>query len=246
MLTLPAVAGAAESAASPQQPKPNRVELIGRAVSGSRILVTVRGRADATIDVLIVGVIHGNERAGLPIVRRLARMTPPRRVRYWIVESINPDGMRRNTRQNARGVDLNRNFPWRWRGGGRPFDTYYPGRSRASEPESRAMLRLIRRVRPDVTIWYHQHARMVIRPAGRWRQALGRTYERASGLAMREYPVRGLRGTAATWQEAEQRLSLALVVELPPGRLSRTSVAQHAEAVRRTAIAASRDSVVAR
>jgi protein MpaA len=220
-----------------------RVERIGTSASGAPISVVVRGRGDADIDVLVVGAIHGSERAGMPIVARLQRTLPPRRVRYWLLPALNVDGVRRGSRQNARGVDLNRNFPYRWRGGGRAFDVYYPGRARASEPETRAMLRLVRRVRPDVTIWYHQHARMVIRPQGRWRQALARTYERASGLAMRDYPVRGLRGTAATWQEAEQRRSLALVVELPAGRLARAAEARHADAVRRTAIAAIFDGV---
>ncbi len=220
-----------------------RVERIGTTVDGRPITVTVRGRADADIDVLVVGVIHGNETAGVPIVRMLDRALPPRRVRYWTIRELNMDGARRGTRQNARGVDLNRNFPGAWRGGGRPFDTYYPGRRAASEPETRALLALVRRVRPDATVWYHQHANMVIRPNGVWRQALARAYERASGLAMKRYPDTGLCGTAAMWQEREFRRSLALVVELPAGRVPAGSVTRHADAIRRLAIAASLDDV---
>ena len=220
-----------------------RVETLGATSRGTPIRVLVRGRRDADIDVLVVGAIHGTETAGLPVVRTLARALPPRRVRYWLVSTINPDGVRRHSRQNARGVDLNRNFPHRWRPMGRPFDTYYPGRAARSERETRILMALVRRVRPDVTVWYHQHARMVIRPEGRWRQRLARTYERASRLAMRRYPVAGLRGTASSWQHAEQRRSLALVVELPAGRLGAASVARHADAVRRIAIAATFDAV---
>src|SRR5688572_15770749 len=98
------------------------------------------GDPDAPVRVLVVGSIHGNETAGHAVVRRLARTAPPAGVQLWLVESANPDGVRRGTRQNARGVDLNRNFPFRWAGGGRPFDTYYPGRAPASEPETRARM----------------------------------------------------------------------------------------------------------
>ena len=65
---------------------------------------------------------------------------------------------------------------------------------------------------------------MASRPDGAWRQALGRAYERASGLAMRHYPITGLRGTAASWQQQELVRSLALVVELPAGRLGADAV----------------------
>ncbi|MCB0877589.1 MAG: succinylglutamate desuccinylase/aspartoacylase family protein [Thermoleophilia bacterium] len=240
-MLVPGVAAAADEPAA--NVVPQHREKIGVTAAGRAIYVTVRGRSDAAVDVVVVGVIHGNERAGLPIVQRLLGAGVPRSVRYWLLPALNIDGQRRNTRQNARGVDLNRNFPYLWRGGGRPFDVYYPGRSRASEPETRAYMRLVQRVHPDATIWYHQHARMVIRPDGRWRQALARVYERASGLAMRRYPVTGLRGTASTWQQAEQRRALALVVELPAGRLSRAAVGRHADAVRRLALAAWRDDV---
>ena len=38
-----------------------------------------------------------------------------RGIDLWIVENMNPDGYAAHTRQNADGVDLNRNFPWHWR-----------------------------------------------------------------------------------------------------------------------------------
>lgn len=220
-----------------------RVERIGTTAQGRPITVVARGRRDADIDVLVVSGIHGNERGGGPIVRQLQRELPPRRVRWWLVAGLNVDGMRRDTRQNARGVDLNRNFPFDWRGGGRPFDTFYPGPRAASEPETRAVLGLVRRVRPDLTLWYHQHARLVDQPSGAWRVALARIYARWSQLPLRSGVFGRLHGTATSWQHHEQPRSAAFVVELPAGTPGATAVARHLVAIRRTSIAAAHDDV---
>src|SRR4051794_24542996 len=135
--------------------------LAGHSVQGREIQAVRTGDPAAPRTVLAVGDVHGDEQAGRAVIRELRRRTPPAGVQVWTVASANPDGEAHGTRQNARGVDLNRNFPHRWRGGGRPFDVYYPGARAASEPETRAMRRLIRRLRPDVTVWFHQHLRLV-------------------------------------------------------------------------------------
>ncbi|MCW2923549.1 MAG: murein peptide amidase [Thermoleophilia bacterium] len=227
-------------------PASSSVVQFGRSAAGHPIRVARHCAADATVDVLVVGVIHGNETAGLPVVSRLAHTPPPPHTCLWLLAALNPDGVRRGTRHNARGVDLNRNFPTGWRGGGRPFDTYFAGRARASEPETRAAMAAVRRIRPDATVWYHQHLAAVLTPALPWRVALARVYERVSGLAMRSYTSTGgppTTGTASAWQAAEQPLSLPLVVELPAGPLPARSLARHAAAVRALAVAAGRDHV---
>ena len=65
---------------------------------------------EGPVKVLVVGSIHGNETAGRAVLRRLWRSHPAPGVELWLVDSINPDGVRRGTRHNARGVDLNRNL----------------------------------------------------------------------------------------------------------------------------------------
>ena len=91
----------------------------GESVRGRPLEVTRSGDPAAPVRLLVVGSIHGNETAGHAVIARLRRLEPPPGVQLWLVQTANPDGVRRGTRQNARGVDLNRNFPFRWAGGGR-------------------------------------------------------------------------------------------------------------------------------
>jgi len=105
---------------------------------------------------MVVAVIHGDERAGLRVTRRLRRgYAGLRGAQIWVVHTVNPDGQKAGTRKNARGVDLNRNFSYDWSGVEPPSSGYYAGPEPFSEPETRAVRRLVRRIRPDVSIWYH-------------------------------------------------------------------------------------------
>jgi protein MpaA len=196
--------------------------LIGHSVEQRPIAVTRVGDPAAQIRVIVVGDVHGNERAGERIVARLARSRPGG-VRMWLVRSANPDGAAAGTRSNARGVDLNRNFPYRWRAG--PHGTFYPGPAAASEPETRAVMRLVRRVHPQLAIYYHQHLRMVVRERGA-DPAIQRRYARRSGLPLRSLP--DYRGTAVSWENHVVPGGSAFVVELPASRIG---VRRHVAAV---------------
>ena len=191
---------------------------------------------EGSVKVLVVGSIHGNETAGHAVIARLRRSTPPAGVELWLVDSVNPDGVRRGTRQNARGVDLNRNFGRRWAGGGGPFDTYFPGRAAFSEPETRAVRRLVRRLQPDVSVWYHQHMRLVNLSTGADRRVV-RAYARRVGLPARTLP--NYHGTATSWQNHTFPGTSSFVVELPAGPLSAASARRHARAVLAAAPSAS-------
>lgn len=203
----------------------------GTSVEGRELTAVRTGAAGAPRTVLVVGAIHGNERAGQAVVRALRRTDAPEGVQVWTVRSANPDGGSAGTRQNARGVDLNRNWPYRWRGGGRPWDTYFPGPRRASEPETRAMKALIGRLQPDVTIWFHQALSLVNLVPGA-DQGIIRRYGRAVGLPAKWLPR--YRGTATSWQNHRFADSTAFVVELGPGALGATAVRRHVRAVHAT------------
>jgi N-acetylmuramoyl-L-alanine amidase len=227
---LAALAAASAVLAAPPA-LPPRFEA-GRSVEGRRIVAVRRGRADAPIRLLVSGSTHGTEPAGHAIVARLRKMNPPDGVQVWTVRTFNPDGAERGTRQNARGVDLNRNFPYRWRSAGRAWDTYYPGPRAASEPETRAQMRLIRRLRPQLTIHYHQALRLVDLTSGA-DPALVRQYARRTGLPARRLPY--YRGTATSWQNRGLESGSAFVAELRAGALTPQQVQRHAYAALGTA-----------
>jgi protein MpaA len=235
-VAVAAVAAAAPSApgaAAPERPLV-RDSVLGRSVEGRAIRLTRVGDPRAARRVLVVGAIHGNEPAGGAVIRALRRGPVPAGVQLWLIGNLNPDGAAAGTRQNAHGVDLNRNFPDGWRAQGRPFDTYYSGPRPLSEPESRLAARLIRRLRPSVTVWYHQALALVDR--GTADPALARRYARLSGLPVRRLGF--LPGVATRWQNHLLPGAGAFVVELPAGPLSPARARRHARAVRAVASAA--------
>jgi protein MpaA len=182
--------------------------VIGHSVRGRAIVALHQRAVDTTLRVLVVGCVHGNETAGIPIARRLAAEAPPRRTDLWAVPTINPDGVAADTRGNARGVDLNRSFPFRWRHLG---GLEYSGSGPLSEPESRAAARLIRRLEPELTIWFHQPLALVDRSGGD--PFVERRFADLFGLPLVQlarYP-----GSASSWQNHTIPGSTAFVVELP-------------------------------
>jgi protein MpaA len=196
--------------------------VLGRSVDGRAIVAYETGDTTASRRELVVGCIHGNETAGIAIARRLERAAPPG-VDLWIVPVLNPDGVAAGTRGNAHGVDLNRNFPWRWRPMG---GVYYSGKRPLSEPEARIAYRLIERLHPQVSIWFHQHMDLVYASGGSL--AVERRFAMLSGLRLARLPA--LAGSAIDWQNHALRGTTSFAVELPAGSLSATAVARFARA----------------
>jgi predicted deacylase len=157
--------------------------------------------------VLVVGCIHGNECSGIDVVNALARTKHPRED-LWLLPDLNPDGHAARMRGNAHGVDLNRTFP-----GGR-------------EPETRAAVALIRRIHPDVTIWFHQAEDRVRAWGGS--EAVARRYARLSG--MRYASVKWPSGAATRWQNTALH-EKSFVVELPAEALDPWQIEAQVRAV---------------
>ena len=194
---------------------PHRVAPLGRSVRGTPIVALERGDPSSRRKVLVVGCIHGTECAGITVVQLLAR-TQPRTVDLWLVPNLNPDGYAAHTRQNAHGVDLNRNFGAMWAPVGHRGSLQWSGPRPFSEPETRIARRLILRLRPALTLWFHQPQALV----RAWGPSIvaGRRYARLAGVPFRALAWPG--GTASNWQNHLRPPETSFVVEPPPGPLT--------------------------
>jgi murein peptide amidase A len=204
------------------------VRALGRSVQGRMVKAYELGSPRAKRKVVVVGCIHGNEPAGTRVLARLAAGRPLAGVDLWLIPTINPDGQAAHRRQNAHRVDLNRNFPWHWQPLGPRGTQQYAGPRPLSEPESRVAHSLIDRLRPAVTIWFHQPRAVVDESGG----SIGveRRFARLAHLPLRRltrYP-----GSAASWQNSHFPGTSAFVVELPAGTPTSSELRTWARAVR--------------
>ena len=135
----------------------------GTSVDGSSL--TVYLPATGTAELLLLAAIHGDETETTVAFSEALRCLPADELRAAVIVCANPDGTVRGTRGNARGVDLNRNFPTtNWS----PDPVFYksrahdardialtPGPGPASEPETRALIALIDRLQPRAVVSFH-------------------------------------------------------------------------------------------
>lgn len=114
---------------------------------------------------LVFAAIHGEEPETTYALSRALRQLARPPAHCAVVLAANPDGLLRGTRANARGVDLNRNFPSRdWQPNAvthrstmeDPSDVLLsPGEKPGSEPETQALMALIADLAPDAVVALH-------------------------------------------------------------------------------------------
>ncbi len=229
--TVPPVATTAPASAPPPTTAGESVDRItlGQSVQGRAIEVIRRGTPGG-VAILVVGVIHGDEDDGSKIIDALREMAVPEGIELWLVPSMNPDGQAAGVRQNANGVDLNRNFPTNWGPVAGPGDWQYAGAGPASEPEVQAMVALSEQVRPSLTLWYHQDLFRINPAAGRDGELRVR-YAELTGLPIIAVTGGTYTGTASQWSRTiAADAGIGFTVELGP-TLDRAGALQHAEAV---------------
>jgi protein MpaA len=132
---------------------------------------------------LLTAAQHGEEADTALLVRRLLERVAAARTRWAVIPVLNPDGLLAGTRQNAAGVDLNRNFPAStWEPG--ETVTYPPGidpelrvvanrtnRSSTgshagSEPETQALTALVERLEPPLVVDLHSPLELIFHRGG--------------------------------------------------------------------------------
>jgi murein peptide amidase A len=154
-----------------------RVEEYGRS-RGDLPLRVFLPAGDGPLAGLLTAGQHGEEADTTLLVRRLLERVPGAETRWAVIPVLNPDGLLAGTRQNAAGVDLNRNFPsatWE------PDVTFTfppgidpelrvlanrtnrssPGAHAGSEPETQALIALIERLDPPLVVDLHSPLELI-------------------------------------------------------------------------------------
>lgn len=232
------------------------VEVMGESHEGAPIVRIGLGPKDARAASLVIAGLHAMEWIGvescLALVDRLLEQKLDRRIELFPL--ANPDGFRRAERDllvgrrrfvrtNARGVDLNRNWPTHWKTR-LLAPTFFPflggpGTHAASEPEVRAILGTLETLVPrcDRALSFHSFGKVLLLPyGGRWahppRIDALRREARAVQAQLPDYVIRGsarwLPGLFAYGMEIDHFDALgidALLVECGAGGLSLTQPA---------------------
>jgi len=125
----------------------------GKSVRQRDINYTVHGSGKNVT--LVIAGIHGDEKAGVVIAHKLDSFLAERPYSVIgrtvvILPIANPDGYIKNTRFNARNIDINRNFATFNR-----IDNEVNGRGGMTEPESIALAKIINTYNPSKIISLH-------------------------------------------------------------------------------------------
>ncbi|MCA9385267.1 DUF2817 domain-containing protein [Candidatus Dojkabacteria bacterium] len=148
----------------------NEVSIIGETTEGRQIVRHDFGSGCNTV--LLIGAIHGDEGNTANLMHEfIVELTNevsmiPAGTRVIVVPELNKDGIVATTRNNSRGVDLNRNFNTTdWQADTYIGNLYVPGGGGeypASEVETRLLTSLTTDITPDVVLSYHSNAAFVV------------------------------------------------------------------------------------
>jgi murein peptide amidase A len=154
--------------------------------------------------VLWIGGVHGDEPEGVELaLSTLQWLKSHTQKMFWsLIPCLNPDGVVLRQRTNARGVDLNRNYPSKdWSAVARA-PRYHPGPCPNSEPEIQALVKLIQEQKPHVIVHCHSWKPSIV-CAGPEALRLGQHFSDSTGYPLLDdigYPTPGSLSQYA-WQD---------------------------------------------
>jgi protein MpaA len=171
--------------------------------------------------ILFLGGVHGDELEGVWLMEEAARLWSEkfsgRGVGALIFSQVNPDGVSRPQRQNARGVDLNRNLPTKDWTPEVQNPRYFPGTLAGSEPENQALMKIIELCAPVAILSAHSFSQVQVNingPSREW----GEKLSALCGYPVTEdigYPTPGCLGTYAGAERKIPTLTLEILRGLP-------------------------------
>ncbi len=139
-----------------------------KSVNGTSLYTRDVKPDDAKLRVLVLGGIHGDEMSSTSVALHWINLIKqnPTEVHWRFIPLLNPDGLQAkpSKRVNARGVDLNRNFPtpnWHkqakiyWEQRTKKDPRRWPGPSPLSEPESKFLHTEMERFKPNLIVSIH-------------------------------------------------------------------------------------------
>jgi murein peptide amidase A len=199
-------------------------KVIAKSHEGRDLVFHVLGPSNFDRCLMVLGTFHGDEPKSAYLVEKLVsdisshhKDTTARsqKIRWVLMPVVNPDGYHWRTRRNARMVDLNRNFPTKNWEVGNPRSRMFGGLKPASEPETRAVIRLIEKYKPDAIVTIHSIDRNRFcnnydGPGRKLAQQLSR-YNKYPATSTIGYPTPGSFGT---WAGVERGVA-TVTLELP-------------------------------
>ena len=133
-------------------------KILENTITAQGNLVSLCGVNSNQGQVLVIGVVHGDEYQGEKLIYKYMEENDKGGILF--IPCLNPDGRDLNTRTNSNGVDINRNFPtknWELT----ECDSYFGGEKPASEIETRFLVDIIEKYKPKSIITLHTPYKIV-------------------------------------------------------------------------------------